>query len=81
GDRLSLRISHLEPEKRRVGFTQRWGTDAAEVSAERDAVDEAVNDALDDEITTHNDASAEVEAAFEEQPESAAGREDDDSAA
>ncbi|MBZ0289548.1 MAG: S1 RNA-binding domain-containing protein, partial [Anaerolineae bacterium] len=28
GDRLSLRISHLEPEKRRVGFTQRWGTDA-----------------------------------------------------
>ncbi len=29
GDRLSLRISHLEPEKRRVGFTQRWGTDAS----------------------------------------------------
>ncbi|MGB1286573.1 MAG: S1 RNA-binding domain-containing protein [Aggregatilineales bacterium] len=29
GDRLSLRISHLEPEKRRVGFTQRWGTDEA----------------------------------------------------
>jgi small subunit ribosomal protein S1 len=28
GDRLQLRISHLEPEKRRVGFTQRWGTDA-----------------------------------------------------
>lgn len=27
GDNLSLRISHLEPEKRRVGFTQRWGTD------------------------------------------------------
>jgi small subunit ribosomal protein S1 len=30
GDRLSLRISHLEPEKRRVGFTQRWGTEAGE---------------------------------------------------
>ncbi len=30
GDRLSLRISHLEPEKRRVGFTQRWGTEALE---------------------------------------------------
>jgi small subunit ribosomal protein S1 len=30
GDRLSLRISHLEPEKRRVGFTQRWGTEASE---------------------------------------------------
>lgn len=28
GDRLQLRISHLEPDKRRVGFTQRWGTDA-----------------------------------------------------
>jgi ribosomal protein S1 len=25
GDRLPLRISRLEPEKRRVGFTQRWG--------------------------------------------------------
>jgi small subunit ribosomal protein S1 len=31
-DRLSLRISHLEPEKRRVGFTQRWGTDAAQAA-------------------------------------------------
>ncbi len=30
GDRLSLRISHLEPERRRVGFTQRWGTDVDE---------------------------------------------------
>lgn len=30
GDRLSLRISHLEPEKRRVGFTQRWGTEEGE---------------------------------------------------
>lgn len=26
-DRLQLRISRLEPEKRRVGFTQKWGTD------------------------------------------------------
>lgn len=42
GDRLQLRISRLEPEKRRVGFTQRWGTNQpiltdtteAEVSAE-----------------------------------------------
>ena len=30
GDRLALRISHLEPEKRRVGFTQRWGTEENE---------------------------------------------------
>jgi small subunit ribosomal protein S1 len=38
GDRLSLRISHLEPEKRRVGFTQRWGTDAkAEEGAEAES--------------------------------------------
>jgi len=34
GDRLSLRISHLEPEKRRVGFTQRWGTESGEALAE-----------------------------------------------
>lgn len=27
GDRLNMRISHLEPDKRRVGFTQRWGTE------------------------------------------------------
>lgn len=50
GDHLSLRISHLEPEKRRVGFTQRWGTeldnddgadesDVAEMDATVDAVD------------------------------------------
>ncbi len=40
-DRLSLRISHLEPEKRRVGFTQRWGTDAAPAGAEGEALAEA----------------------------------------
>lgn len=33
GDALSLRISHLEPEKRRVGFTQRWGTEEDEENA------------------------------------------------
>jgi small subunit ribosomal protein S1 len=33
GDRMSLRISHLEPEKRRVGFTQRWGADGPVTSA------------------------------------------------
>jgi small subunit ribosomal protein S1 len=30
GDRLQLRISRLEPERRRVGFTQRWGTEIQE---------------------------------------------------
>jgi small subunit ribosomal protein S1 len=37
GDRLSLRISHLEVEKRRVGFTQRWGTDAPDEFATGEA--------------------------------------------
>lgn len=37
GDRLSLRISHLEPEKRRVGFTQRWGTEGGEEEGVEDA--------------------------------------------
>lgn len=48
GDRLQLRISRLEPEKRRVGFTQRWGTNQpiltdtteAEVPAETPAEQE-----------------------------------------
>ena len=34
GDHLSLRISHLEPEKRRVGFTQRWGTELEDESSD-----------------------------------------------
>jgi small subunit ribosomal protein S1 len=33
GDRLNLRISHLEPDKRRVGFTQRWGAQQTEAPA------------------------------------------------
>lgn len=37
GDRLSLRISHLEPEKRRVGFTQRWGTEEGEEAVASEA--------------------------------------------
>ena len=37
GDHLSLRISHLEPEKRRVGFTQRWGTEMDDASADAEA--------------------------------------------
>jgi len=44
GDRLSLRISHLEPEKRRVGFTQRWGADGAP-TPETAVVSEAAPDA------------------------------------
>lgn len=47
GDRLALRISHLEPEKRRVGFTQRWGTeedDAVAAAPENEAVDSEASD-------------------------------------
>ena len=48
GDKLSLRISHLEPEKRRVGFTQRWGTEAGDgedAEAEDSGEDESYDDA------------------------------------
>ena len=45
-DRLSLRISHLEPEKRRVGFTQRWGTEGDAVpAAEGEAVEQPAAEA------------------------------------
>jgi small subunit ribosomal protein S1 len=43
GDALSLRISHLEPEKRRVGFTQRWGTDNAEAGTEEESSDDGAD--------------------------------------
>jgi len=36
GDNLTLRISHLEPERRRVGFTQRWGTEEMELKSNSD---------------------------------------------
>ncbi len=43
GDRLQLRISRLEPEQRRVGFTQRWGIgpedEAAPVGRAREEVE------------------------------------------
>ncbi|MEO8396759.1 MAG: S1 RNA-binding domain-containing protein, partial [Chloroflexota bacterium] len=45
GDRLSLRISHLEPEKRRVGFTQRWGTEAGADGAAAPAAEAPVAEA------------------------------------
>src|SRR5262249_169480 len=50
GDRLQLAISRLEPDKRRVGFTQRWGLpavtpegQAAEGETEANAEDRAEN--------------------------------------
>ena len=67
GDRLSLRISHLEPEKRRVGFTQRWGTDAAAEGAEGAAPNGAVEPATD------TAEALPVEAQAEPAPEADAG--------
>ncbi|MFO7321889.1 MAG: S1 RNA-binding domain-containing protein [Chloroflexota bacterium] len=62
GDRLSLRISHLEPEKRRVGFTQRWGTEAADLTAEgEDAVESDVE--TGDAVEPQAEADDVVEAA------------------
>lgn len=40
GDRLQLCISHLEPERRRVGFTQRWGVQGEEGEGEAVVADE-----------------------------------------
>jgi small subunit ribosomal protein S1 len=58
GDRLSLRISHLEPEKRRVGFTQRWGTDIGEDSEtppENPAEDAPPQEDAPADVDTHNE--------------------------
>ncbi len=70
GDQLSLRISHLEPEKRRVGFTQRWGTEAGEEDDEHDeegafndgvdSVNEIEDEATDDGSGATNDESPET---------------------
>lgn len=67
-DRLSLRISHLEPEKRRVGFTQRWGTDDEEegenpapATAEATPVAEASSDEAEAPPATEDSPSDAVE--------------------
>jgi len=51
GDRLQLSISRLEPDKRRVGFTQRWGMPPAQVDENGDPVvgDENAVEAIDEE--------------------------------
>jgi small subunit ribosomal protein S1 len=66
GDRLNLRISHLEPEKRRVGFTQRWGTDAS--AAEPDAAPPAETELPVDEQTPAEETAPEEETAPVEEP-------------
>ncbi len=68
GDHLSLRISHLEPEKRRVGFTQRWGTELEDESSD-DASALSENDNTDgdagESAPVAEDASSEADAADE----------------
>ena len=59
GDELSLRISHLEPEKRRVGFTQRWGTEMEEEEEATSAEAPAEIESSASEETPSNDNSAE----------------------
>ena len=84
GDQLSLRISHLEPEKRRVGFTQRWGTEVGEEDDERDGdmdgaeefgdgVD-SVNEIEDQATNDGSDDSA--DAADDESPENPDDKDD-----
>src|SRR5690606_674353 len=63
GDRLNLRISHLEPEKRRVGFTQRWGTEGGEDEGETMAEDvPAASDETVASMTEAEDAEPEADA-------------------
>lgn len=61
GDRLQLRISRLEPDKRRVGFTQRWGMESGESTenptAELDTLEptESISD-----VTEPSDSVADI---------------------
>jgi small subunit ribosomal protein S1 len=74
GDRLPLRISRLEPDKRRVGFTQRWGVpveegeagaddEAAVSSPAADPTDEPASDELAAPSMTADHTPAEGNAA------------------
>jgi small subunit ribosomal protein S1 len=71
GDHLSLRISHLEPEKRRVGFTQRWGTEAGEEEAETDGAEDLDSDIEEIEELIEDSADNAAEATGAEDLDSA----------
>ena len=62
GDRLQLRISRLEPERRRVGFTQRWGTEqpVLEDDEEFDAEVEAVETSAEMEVGSDVEEAEEI---------------------
>jgi small subunit ribosomal protein S1 len=71
GDRLQLRISRLEPERRRVGFTQRWGTEQP-ILEDEDDLGEDVEDEVEPE-----DADVVDEAASQTGAEDVAPAEDE----
>lgn len=71
GDHLSLRISHLEPEKRRVGFTQRWGTEAGEEEAAADSAEDLDSDIEEIEELIEDSADNAAEATGAEDLDSA----------
>ena len=68
GDQLSLRISHLEPEKRRVGFTQRWGTEVGEEASDEVSDAEEPAEDVPSETDIEVEPSDVVENEAEDQP-------------
>ena len=82
GDRLQLRISRLEPDQRRVGFTQRWGIGQEEplapgAPAEVEEVEEEEAEAVplaeaEAEVEVEPVAEVEIEPAIEEEAEAEA---------
>jgi small subunit ribosomal protein S1 len=71
-DRLQLRISRLEPERRRVGFTQRWGTEqpVLEDDEEFDEAEESESvQAAADTEEVEDTVDADVEDAAEDDDE------------
>ncbi len=70
GDRLKLCISHLEPERRRVGFTQRWGVDVDVEEGEEGEAAPSATEALEEAPAGEVSAEAgDLEAAAAPAPE------------
>ncbi len=63
GDRLQLRISRLEPDQRRVGFTQRWGVDPELAAADAAAAEAASAEVADEEAETAVETETSAESA------------------
>ena len=66
GDRLQLCISHLEPERRRVGFTQRWGLVDGEAPAEEGAPVEEAPAAEDEAVELPDQPETDIPAEAED---------------